>query len=150
MTALSANSRTTSREGILNPYPVKTNATIYQGSLVMMTSGKAAPAAKQAGAIVVGVADSPPWDGKVSVKTGTFLLQNSSGSDKITTTEVGKIVYAADDATVAKTEDTSRPPAGIVVAVRDGGVWVEVGPVIGGLSSAIGVNAAEIETKADS
>ena len=144
MTALTKDSTTTSRDGFENVLPVKSGVKIYQGSLVMITAGKAAPAAAQAGAIVVGVAKSAPEDGKVVVLPGFYLLKNSSGSAKIGTSEVGKIAYAANDTTVSKTAATNLPAAGIVVAVRDGGVWVQVDPAICGLATAIDVNAAAI------
>jgi hypothetical protein len=66
--------------------------------------------------------------GAISVKVdrGCFQLLNSPGTDAITQADQGRIVYAVDDQTLARTPSLgARPPAGRVIQVDSDGVWVD-------------------------
>ena len=64
-------------------------------------------------------------------RPGCFRFANSAGGDEITIAEIGDVVFAVDDQTVAKTDGTSsRSPAGFVDDVDDLGVWVRFDEVL--------------------
>lgn len=116
--------------------PVKAATKIYAGSLVCLdASGWAVPGAAATTLIAMGRAEadadnSSGADGdiKVRIKRGRFRWANSSSTDAIARTEIGKDVYIVDDQTVAKTNgSSSRSRAGKVVGVDSQGVWVATG-----------------------
>jgi hypothetical protein len=114
-------------------FPLKANTTVYRGSIAITRSGVAVPAlvANLATATDVcwgifdeagpGTADTGPGitggtvDGAVTVDVspGTYFLASSTGSDLLGPTTLGKTVYVYDEFTVAATQNTTRPVAGI-------------------------------------
>lgn len=135
MTALAAERNTKERAGDIAEHPVKAATRIYQGSLVVLDAGYAAPGRTATTLIAVGrceeTADNTTGAAgaiKARVKRGTFLFANSSAGDLIAQADVGADCYIVDDQTVAKTNGTStRSRAGKVVAVDTSGVWVQLG-----------------------
>jgi hypothetical protein len=121
-------------------YPQKGATTIFAGGIVMVdSSGYARPGATATGMIGAGRActrggldrydNSAGADGaiKVDVEEGIFQYANSAAADQIGQSELGKVCYIVDDQTVAKTDGGgTRSKAGIVRAVDNGGVFVEM------------------------
>ncbi len=119
---------------------VKATQVIYKGALVVfdtsgyLTPGGVATTMKAAGRADTGT--SPKLDttgvasGAISIRVdvGVFRWNNSTSTDEITITELGKDVYILDDQTVAKTDGTgARSIAGKVELVDAQGVWVRTG-----------------------
>lgn len=138
MAALTAARSTKQAEGRPLPvqlsFPVKASTTIYQGSLVALNAGYAAPMAIATGRIAVGRAKrtviNAGADGAatVEVEPGVFPWGNSAAGDAIAQADVGAACYGIDDQTVAKTSNGStRSVAGIIVQVDSDGVWVQTG-----------------------
>lgn len=138
MAALTAARSTKQFEGRPLPvqlsFPVKGSTTIYQGSLVALNAGYAAPMAIATGRIAVGRAKrtviNAGADGAatIEVEPGVFPWGNSASADLIAQADVGAACYGIDDQTVAKTSNSStRSVAGIIVAVDADGVWVQTG-----------------------
>lgn len=112
-------------------------AKVFKGSLVGINgSGYLEPAASGSNKQlkIIGCSDSDTTDNSagnagdksVKVKRGVFKLANSAGTDAITAADLGRICYAADDQTVARTPSLgARPPAGRVRQVDSDGVWVD-------------------------
>lgn len=125
------------RDGIGFKDPVKQDAVIYEGALVVLdASGDAMPGALiAAGATVTrGVAfegkdNTGGADGAISiaVRRGTFRFKNSASADLITRAHIGDTCYVVDDETVALTNGTNtRIAAGTIRDVDAAGVWVEI------------------------
>lgn len=112
--------------------PVKGQTTIYQGAIVALgADGYAVPASKAAGLTVAGRAEETvtnagaDGDAQILVSRGVFVFDNSS-TGAVDLTHVLKLCYLEDDHTVSKT-DTGSSVAGLVIAVREDGVAVEMG-----------------------
>lgn len=122
---------TVQRDGSRFTYPLAAGAVIYYGTIVAAAAGNAVPGAATAANVTLGIADGSADNTggaagakKVQVKTGTYLLNNSA-TDPVAAADIGTDCYVVDNDTVAKTSDTNtRPRAGRVRAVEDGGVWV--------------------------
>lgn len=112
-------------------------ALIYGGALVMRNaSGYLTKGQTALGLVGVGSArqhvdnsDGSAGDLTVKVQPGVWRFANSSSSDAITIADIGRVCYAVDDETVARTDGRTsglptRSPAGIVVDVDDLGVHV--------------------------
>ena len=135
MAALAAARNTKERAGEVFGFPVVASDIVYQGSLVALSAGYAAPGATGTGLVAIGRAEetvdnSTGSAGAVSVrvKRGVFQFGNSSDGDAIAQADVGADCYIVDDQTVAKTSGTNtRSVAGKIVAVDSGGVWVQIG-----------------------
>ncbi|MDO8932929.1 MAG: hypothetical protein Q7U97_11085 [Rhodocyclaceae bacterium] len=133
MPALSAARNTPERLGNVLGLLVAASTTIYQGSLVVISAGYAAPGSTAAGLVAAGRAEETvtavaAGDASVRVKTGSFKFANSAAGDAIAQADVGADCYIVDDQTVAKTNGTNtRSRAGHVVAVDADGVWVQIG-----------------------
>jgi hypothetical protein len=132
--ALSAARNTPERDGEVFDFPVKGSTTVYQGSLVALNAGYAAPGAAATGRVAVGRAEDTVANGgsdgavSVRVKRGIFRFANSAAGDAITQAEAGATCYIVDDQTVAKTDGTgTRSAAGKIIAVDSLGVWVQIG-----------------------
>lgn len=107
---------------------------IYGGSLVARNaSGYAAKGAASTSLIGVGRANERvdnsggnAGDKTIRVEEGIHRFANSTSTDAITITEIGKPCYIVDDQTIAKTDGTgTRSIAGFVHDVDADGVWVE-------------------------
>lgn len=120
--------------------PQKGSTVIYQGALIVLNAGYAAPATTATGLIAAGVAILNPNTGKsdttgaadgsvtIRVRQGVFRFNCNTGGDVIAQADVGKYCYIVDDNTVAKSSNASaRSKAGIIVSVETAGVWVAVG-----------------------
>lgn len=123
------------------PLAMKGCTKIWKGGLVgMNASGLLVPMSASTTLLAMGRADQSGdtlttvvADGVkvLPVRQGTFKWANSSSTDAITVTEIGKAVYAVDDFTVAKTSGSStRSKAGVCVGVDSDGVWVTTGAAI--------------------
>ena len=108
-------------------YTVKSATTIYQGSLVILTSGIAEPGkTASSGIVAVGRAEETvvnPSGGTLTVRVrqGCFKWGNDSS---ISATNIGTSCYIVDDQTVAATAGGTRSVAGTVCQVDSDGVWV--------------------------
>ncbi len=133
MAALSAPRNTPERRGDILAFPVAASTTIFQGGLVVLAAGYAAPGSVATGLIAVGRAEHSATavaagSATVEVRRGVFRFGNSATTDLIAQADVGADCYIVDDQTVAKTNGTNtRSRAGKVVAVDADGVWVQVG-----------------------
>jgi hypothetical protein len=133
MTALSADRNTPRLEKGIKLLDVAASQLIYAGAIVMRNaSGYAVKGATALGLQGVGRAeeradnsDGSAGDLAIKIRSGVFRFANSSSSDEITDADIGRVCYAVDDQTVAKTAGSgTRSPAGIVVDVDDNGVHV--------------------------
>ncbi len=133
MTALSKGRTVKSIAGILSSHPVKADAVIHQGAIIVLDStGYAKPAITATGLIPVGIAresvDATDLaSGAVSVECETMIAACANlGADAVTFTEIGKLVYLVDDQTVAKTDGTgTRSVAGTARKIEGGLVFVD-------------------------
>lgn len=106
---------------------------IFAGAIVMRnatgfaTKGAAALALRGAGVAIEQVDNSggSAGDLSINVREGVFRFANSADTDAILDDDIGKLCYAVDDQTVAKTNGTNtRSVAGVVVGVDALGVHV--------------------------
>lgn len=130
---------------ILNNLDVMLRASVvvYDGALIVMSAGYGKPGVAGLGLQAVGVARLPvasytggATDGanfvgtnfnQIKVEQGVFRLNNSASGDLIAQANVGQICYVVDDQTVALTNGTgTRSPAGVIMEVDAGGVWVSL------------------------
>lgn len=123
-------------------YPQKGSTTIFQGALVVLNAGKAAPGTTATGLIAVGRAkrhyanagadDAVPKDingrsytqNLVEIEEGIFKFVNAAG-DPVLAANVGGLCYITDDQTVNITA-TGKSVAGKVIQVDSDGVWVRI------------------------
>ncbi len=117
--------------------PVTANAQLYRGAIAATRSGYAVEMTSPQSTDIVwglyegggpGSAEAGPGvlggttNGAVTVEvaTGTFWLQNGTGSDKITQANLGATVYVINENTVGLTNGSNtRPVAGIVECFSD-------------------------------
>lgn len=130
---LAADRNTPRREGDLFDYPVAAATEIFAGSLVVLdSSGNAEPGSTATGKVAVGRAEeyvsNPGAAGAevVKVRAGVFRWDNG---DSITRAEIGDTAYVVDDETVSK-DGSGKSPAGRIVDVDAGGVWVRTDPLL--------------------
>jgi hypothetical protein len=134
MVAATADRNTKKRDGDVLDFPVKANTKIFQGTLVVLDAGYAAPGRTAVGLIAVGMClETVDNTGgaagalKVRVDQGTFQFANSSAGDLIAQADVGADCFIVDDQTLAKTNGTNtRSRAGKITAVESTGVWVHL------------------------
>lgn len=127
MTVLTKDRDTVRRNGDEFVFTVNDGTTIFAGGMICLNAaGKAVPASATAGlSPVVGIAQEQAGGGeKVLVRRGCFAVDAQAG-DAPDLAGVGTLCYAADDATVKKTQGTA-PVAGIVADVDDSGVWIKI------------------------
>jgi hypothetical protein len=153
MTAL-ALERLTPFAGVVpsrGTYPVAANTRIFKGSIVCLNaSGDAIPGDDAAGGAVVCVgkasstidnrtgspAGGSAGDIDVEVEFGVFGWENSASTEEVTNADVGTVVYVVDDQTVGETDASATlVAAGVCTEVRDGKVWVWMGPHVIALSA---------------
>ncbi|MDQ2084700.1 hypothetical protein RA307_31350 [Xanthobacteraceae bacterium Astr-EGSB] len=134
MTALTADRNTPRLEGDMKSAPLAA-VKVFAGALLMRNAaGYATKGATVLGLRGIGVAweqadNSGGSAGDLSVRyrEGVFRFVNSADADAIAETDVGKLCYAVDDQTVAKTHGSNtRSVAGIIVGVDSLGVQVLV------------------------
>lgn len=129
MAALHDNRNTIERTGYDFGFTVAAEAIVYQGSMIALNaSGNAVPASVNGNACVGVARTYTEGGGMVQVRRGCFAFNNSTGDDAISTADVGKACYVADDQSVKKTAGASpaAPSAGLVMAVDEHGVWVKI------------------------
>lgn len=133
MTALAHGRLTPRREGDYREGPVGPATTIFTGAMLMRNaSGYLVEGQTATGLVGVGVAETiadnatgAAGDLTTRYRSGVYRMENSASTDEITAADLGKLCYAVDDQTVAKTDGSStRSPAGVVDAVDTLGVWV--------------------------
>lgn len=116
--------------------PVAASTHIYQGTIVALNlSGYLVPASADASLHVVGVAQKESDNSagtagalECPVERGAFYLVNSSSTAAISEADIGRIVYAADDNVVSRTNVAGTYPAcGVVVGFEGTKPIVEVG-----------------------
>jgi len=99
---------------------------ITPGDIVALNGdGKAVPAADTAGLKVIGAAVSVTEDG-VAVESGVYAFKNDT-ANAVTRIARGTACFVKDKGTVAAA-GTNAIPAGIVVDVHDGEVYVDLTP----------------------
>ena len=107
-------------------YEIASGSTIVSGNLVALdNSGKAIPAADTADLIVIGAADRIE-NGSVEVMDGVFSFANDT-THPLTRSDRGKVAFVKDAGTVTASSSNSVP-AGIVVDVYEGEVYLDVTP----------------------
>lgn len=133
MAALTSSRNTKARLGEVFDLPIKANTTCFQGSLVVLDAGYAAPGRVAVGLIAIGMALETAaavaaGDASARVERGVFKFGNSTAGDLIAQANVGADCYIVDDQTVALTNGgATRSRAGKVSAVDADGVWVQIG-----------------------
>tara|TARA_R110002020_G_scaffold34066_35_gene103965 strand:- start:2002 stop:2448 length:447 start_codon:yes stop_codon:yes gene_type:complete len=132
MTALTSDRNTALIQGDLRSAGAAA-ALIYAGALVMRNAaGYVTKGATATGSVGCGRAEErvdnsggSAGDLDVRFRPGIFRFANSSSTDLIGITEIGKPCFVVDDQTVAKTDGTgTRSLAGFVEGVDSLGVWV--------------------------
>lgn len=135
MTALAKDRDTPRRDGRVNKFPLDAGVKIYAGALVALDAGYAVPGDEATGLIAVGRANhqadntgGSAGDEWVEVERGVFLFANDGS---ITQADVGSTAYIVDDQTVSADDGNTgdgatRSPAGMILGVEAGGVWVEI------------------------
>ncbi len=152
MTALTSDRNTQERLVETFDLPIHAGVIIFRGALVAMNAAGEALRPQDAGATqIVGVAQTGsadfipagssapgqfPSGGLVGAgpaptvrvrRKKAFAFVNSAGADLITAANFGATAYAVDDQTVALTSNSgARLAAGIIRAVDQFGVWVEI------------------------
>jgi len=120
--------------------PLKANAKVWAGGLAATdASGYGIEATGATGQTIIGI-----WEQSIDntggangdktgeVRRGTFAFNNSTAGDAITQADFTKVVYVADDNTVAKTDNSgARVAAGRMLQLTtDGRVLVQVGVLV--------------------
>jgi hypothetical protein len=139
MAALSAGRNTPQMADVQRSplaFPQKGSTTVYQGSLVALNGGYAAPGATATGRIAVGRAKKTTVNGGadgavptgetqalIQVEEGVFKWANDGG-DPVVAADMGATVYITDDQTVSHTS-TGKSAAGKAVQLDSDGVWVK-------------------------
>jgi len=136
MTAL-ADNRLDSKKmiGSQNIAPVAANAVIHVGAMVAINaSGYLIQASTSTTLTVVGVAaeavdNTGGANGDLTCRfdRGNFVMKNSTAGDALSLTDVGAVVFAVDDQTVAKTDGgATRSAAGVLHWFDADGPWVHI------------------------
>jgi hypothetical protein len=131
-------------------YPIKANVQIFKGAKVGLdSSGRAMPADTLAnGTVQIVGRSSGHYDNRtgstlggaagacdVEVEFGVFGWENSATAAIASTTVPGSVVYAEDDETTSLTSQTATLIAeGIFTELRDGKVYVWMGPHVATLA----------------
>lgn len=111
-------------------YGVAAGAIVYQGGMVALDGGFAAPGAEGENLACVGVAfatvdnsDGADGDREADCRAGIYHFDNDATSP-VTIADVGADCFMVDDHTVSK-DGTGRSVAGKIKKVDAGGVWVK-------------------------
>jgi len=133
MAPLTAGRATAQRHGDFKEEPVAAAQIMHEGGIVMrQADGFLVTGATAVGLVGVGVGydhvdnnTGAAGDKLQRYRSGTFQFFNSAGADEITRANIGDLVYAVDDQTVALTDGgATRSPVGFVEDVELGGVWI--------------------------
>lgn len=133
MTALTADRNTPRLEGDLRSGDVAAAVKIFAGAMVMRdASGNLTKGQTALNLIGVGRAEEQvdnsaglAGDKTLRYRIGSFRYANSSAGDAIAAADIGRLCYAVDDQTVAKTNGSNtRSIAGIIVGLDSQGVFV--------------------------
>ncbi len=144
-------------------FPIKANKRIFKGALVGIdSSGRAMPGDTIANGCLAAVGKaSATYDNRtgsalggsadacdVEVEFGVFgFVSKTGGGDDIASDDVGKVCYVVDDQTVSLTNNTdTRGIAGFITEVRDGQVYVYMGPHVAGLVVVAASEASQLDT----
>ncbi len=130
MAALTADRNVPSKgEGRIDSYPVKSNTTIYKGSLVSLdANGVALPSADTTLTHFIGVADEQvvnPTGGTKNIRVvsgRSFLMPTGT----ISATSPGLAVYVTDSATASLTDTNAIYVGQIETEVTTTSAWVFV------------------------
>lgn len=153
MTALAAGRTTKRRDGRRVSDPVAAGAVLFVGGLYALdASGNAVPAgvvgASHARAIVLASVDNTGGGAgalRVEGECTVGQFANSAAGDAIARADIGRLCFAVDDQTVAKTDNSgARAAAGVIVDVDAQGVWVDVQPSHAALAAVRATLAAAI------
>jgi hypothetical protein len=133
MTALTADRNTPQSLGPRRVGLIAAATTAFSGAMLMRNAaGFIVEGQTATGLVGVGRAQEhvdnaagSNGDFTVAYEPGIYRYDNSASTDEITEADIGKVCFAVDDQTVAKTDGTgTRSPAGVVDHVDDLGVWV--------------------------
>lgn len=134
--------------------PVAASQHIYSGELIALNAaGNAVKITETTGLVIRGVAQMEVDNSegiagakRVDTEQGHFGFLNSADADLITAAEIGDIAYAVDGQTVAKTVGGGRSPAGPILYIDNGYVFVDVGkfPAAGGTGLAAANNLSDV------
>jgi hypothetical protein len=144
-------------------YGIKANVRIFKGALVGKDSaGRAMPGDTIANGCLAALGKaSATYDNRtgsalggaadavdVEVEYGVFgFVSATGGGDDIAADDVGKVCYVVDDQTVALTNGTdTRGIAGLITEVRDGQVFVWMGPHVVALIVIAASEASQLDT----
>jgi hypothetical protein len=117
------------QSGVMDAVKIFAGALVMRNAAGYLTKGQTAVGLRGVGVAQEQVDNSGGSAGDLSInyRTGTFRFANSSAGDAITAADIGKLCYAVDDQTVAKTNGANtRSVAGAVVGVDDSGVHVSL------------------------
>lgn len=115
--------------------PVATSTKIWAGSLVgKNAAGYAVPMSAGTTTIAMGLASATVdnltganGDKRIDLEKGAYNFVNS-GTDPVTIADLGKLVYAEDDQTIAKTDATATLDAvGYLIHFENGVPFVDIG-----------------------
>ena len=131
MTALGKDRATVEIMGELRTAKVAATTTIYAGAIVMRNaSGYAVKGQTATNLRGIGCADhyvkndGSAGDASINYCDGIFKFFQTGTA--FTEADIGKVVYAVDDQTVAKDSGTgTRSPAGFLWSIASDGVFVE-------------------------
>lgn len=147
-------------------YGSKANVRLFKGAIACLdAAGRAMPGDTIAnGALIAVGKSSATFDNRngsefggladaveVEVEFGVFGWANGTSGDLIAAKDVGAVAYVIDDQTVGLTDGSgTRCVAGIITEVRDGKVWVAMGPhVAGTIKAAFDAAAAALAAALD-
>ena len=131
--ALTADRNTPRLQGEFKLLAAAAAVKIFAGAIVMRNAAGDATKGQTALALVgAGIAQEQvdnsaggAGDASIKVREGVARVANSAAGDEITAADIGRLCYAVDDETVAKTNGSNtRSVAGIVAGVDDIGVHV--------------------------
>src|SRR4051812_36719789 len=136
MTALAANRNADVRGVSSITLGAKTNVVVYAGGFVFNDAGWARGGVPTAITPVLGISrdfvdNTGGANGAKNViaeRGDAYPFANGAGGDALAAADIGKTVYAVDDATVGKTDGgATRPVAGTLVAFgADNIPWVQI------------------------
>jgi len=134
MPPLTEDRNTKMQDGELIAQPVAAGAVCHAGGLaVLNAAGYAAPGSTALNLTYFGRFDEArdntggaDGDKRVLIRRKKAFYFKNLGGDLVAQAGVGQVCYIVDDQTVAGSDGVgTRSPAGVVVAVNSGGVWIE-------------------------